>query len=117
MLEDVEISEPGDYEIMIKFHAASLNFRDLMIAEVLPMMSRDRLSKDVYLTSLGDIYVEDYGQGCSGVSIMLFHRGQSRLIKSYAEYGPALMPLAKSSKWDQRPHASVSVRGFHPFFT
>ncbi|KAK5045711.1 hypothetical protein LTR84_009080 [Exophiala bonariae] len=31
-LEEVEIPDPGDYEIQIKLHAASLNFRDLKVA-------------------------------------------------------------------------------------
>lgn len=33
-LEEVPTPEPGDYEILVKFHAASLNFRDLMIINV-----------------------------------------------------------------------------------
>ncbi|QMW31671.1 hypothetical protein G4B84_007052 [Aspergillus flavus NRRL3357] len=31
-LQDVPIPDPGDYEVLVKFHAASLNFRDIMIA-------------------------------------------------------------------------------------
>ncbi|OJJ74182.1 hypothetical protein ASPBRDRAFT_72658 [Aspergillus brasiliensis CBS 101740] len=30
-LQEVPIPEPGDYEVLVKFHAASLNFRDIMI--------------------------------------------------------------------------------------
>lgn len=33
-LEDVPVPEPGDSEVLIKFYAASMNFRDLMIANV-----------------------------------------------------------------------------------
>jgi len=33
-LEDVNVPDPGDYEIQIKLHAASLNFRDLKVADV-----------------------------------------------------------------------------------
>lgn len=33
-LQDVPIPEPSDYEVLVKFHAASLNFRDIMIANV-----------------------------------------------------------------------------------
>lgn len=33
-LKDVPVPEPGDYEILVKFYAASLNFRDIMIANV-----------------------------------------------------------------------------------
>lgn len=33
-LQDVPIPDPGDYEVLVKFHAASLNFRDIMIANV-----------------------------------------------------------------------------------
>ena len=35
-LKDVPYPEPGDYEILVKFYAASLNFRDIMIANVWP---------------------------------------------------------------------------------
>lgn len=33
-LEEVEVPDPGAYEIQIKLHAASLNFRDLKVARV-----------------------------------------------------------------------------------
>lgn len=33
-LQEVPIPEPSEYEVLVKFHAASLNFRDVMIANV-----------------------------------------------------------------------------------
>lgn len=33
-LEDTPIPIPGEYEVLVKMHAVSLNFRDLMIARV-----------------------------------------------------------------------------------
>ena len=29
--EDVPVPEPGEHKVLVKFHAASLNFRDLAI--------------------------------------------------------------------------------------
>ncbi len=29
--EAVPVAEPGDYEVLVKFHSASLNYRDLII--------------------------------------------------------------------------------------
>ena len=33
-LEDVPIPTPGAYEVLVRIHAVSLNFRDLMIPKV-----------------------------------------------------------------------------------
>lgn len=35
-LKDVPDPEPGDYEVLVKFRTASLNFRDIMISKVRP---------------------------------------------------------------------------------
>jgi NADPH:quinone reductase-like Zn-dependent oxidoreductase len=29
--KEAPVSEPSDYEVLVKFHAASLNYRDLLI--------------------------------------------------------------------------------------
>ena len=42
-LQDVPIPHPSDYEVLVKFHAASLNFRDIMIANVRPHSSPNTL--------------------------------------------------------------------------
>ena len=34
-LQQVPIPEPGEYEVLVKIHAVSLNFRDLMILRVI----------------------------------------------------------------------------------
>jgi hypothetical protein len=39
VLEDVNIPKPGDYEVLLKIHAVSLNFRDVMIATVMTRLS------------------------------------------------------------------------------
>lgn len=33
-VEQVDIPTPGEYEVLVKIHAVSLNFRDLMIVRV-----------------------------------------------------------------------------------
>ncbi|KUJ16218.1 NAD(P)-binding protein [Mollisia scopiformis] len=39
---EAPVPEPSDYEVLVKFHAASLNYRDLMITEgVYPFAQRD----------------------------------------------------------------------------
>jgi NADPH:quinone reductase-like Zn-dependent oxidoreductase len=34
VLEEVEVPDPGNYEIQLRLHAASLNFRDLKVSSV-----------------------------------------------------------------------------------
>jgi NADPH:quinone reductase-like Zn-dependent oxidoreductase len=31
---ETHVSTPGDYEVLVKLHAASLNYRDIVIAKV-----------------------------------------------------------------------------------
>jgi NADPH:quinone reductase-like Zn-dependent oxidoreductase len=33
--QQAPVSPPGDYEVLVKFHAASLNYRDLIIPKCL----------------------------------------------------------------------------------
>lgn len=35
-LKKVDIPKPGDYEVLLKIYAVSLNFRDVMISTVSP---------------------------------------------------------------------------------
>jgi NADPH:quinone reductase-like Zn-dependent oxidoreductase len=38
-LQEVSIPKPGDYEVLLKIHAVSLNYRDVMIVTVKPHVS------------------------------------------------------------------------------
>jgi len=48
LLEESPLPEIGDFEVLIKVHAVSLNYRDLMIAQVVLHARRLLLSSDVY---------------------------------------------------------------------
>lgn len=83
VLEEVEVAEPGDYEIQIKLHAASLNFRDIKVATAshpstrlrlrlvpgrLPFFPECRLTVELYA---GNIYDEGQRRCGTGVRIIV----------------------------------------------
>jgi NADPH:quinone reductase-like Zn-dependent oxidoreductase len=44
-VKEVSIPDVGENEVLVKFHAVSLNYRDIMIAQVrTPLISRARLT-------------------------------------------------------------------------
>jgi len=50
--EDVPVPEPGEHEVLVKFHAASLNFRDLAITNGEIFCRHHALSSKIVVPSL-----------------------------------------------------------------
>ena len=72
-LEEVPIPEPGDYEILVKFHAASLNYRDIMIVNVRNHASSHEYVLLIIWNNQGDYYFPIKPGVVPGYVALAFH--------------------------------------------